>query len=134
MIKIEAKNAEKIETMLHEVNGKATAHCYTTYAEIAALVAEFENRLSKLLNKENRKGARYLCISGEALPKAYKHGRAITAVTIEARSTGFFLIAAMRIDRFNRQTIRRHDLILTKEQSDMAIARFMAKYVIRSLR
>jgi len=45
-IKITQANAQKIEAVLREINLKSTAHTYTRFDQIEALVEDAESRLT----------------------------------------------------------------------------------------
>ena len=57
-IKITADNKTTIESALHDVNGRATAHAYTEFDELAYMVKAAEKKLEGLgIPKNMRKGA-----------------------------------------------------------------------------
>lgn len=87
-------NAEAIEFALTAVNGRATAHCYTTFGEIRDEAERAERKLSDLLEaKSKRVGARYISQSGGKVASSYRHSRAITRVTLKRGAKGWYLEA-----------------------------------------
>jgi len=52
-IKITQANAQKIEAVLREINLKSTAHTYTRFDQIEALIVDAESRLTSLLKAKN---------------------------------------------------------------------------------
>jgi len=95
-IKITQSNAKKIETALREINLKSTAHTYTNFDEIEALIVDAETRLVNLLGaKKNFAGAIFDAISGYAVGNAYKYSREATRVTLTRKLTGWYLVDAV---------------------------------------
>jgi len=124
MIKIAKENAKSIEKALGEVNGRATAHTFTTFSEIEKVAMNFEKSLSILLKKD-RNGAKFVAYSGESVSNSYDYGRKATKVTIEKRSTGFFLIDVS--SETIHQNGRKSELLLTPAQDLAAISLFKTK-------
>jgi hypothetical protein len=95
-IKITQANAQKIEAVLREINLKSTAHTYTSFDEIEALVVDAESRLINLLSaKKHFPGAIFDATSGFAVPNSYKYSRDATCVTLIRKPTGWFLTDAV---------------------------------------
>jgi hypothetical protein len=91
-IKITQSNAQKIESVLREVNQKSTAHTYVRFDQIEALVADAESLLIKLLSaKKHFPGAVFVATSGSAVANSYKYSRDATSVTLTRKSNGWFL-------------------------------------------
>ena len=91
-IKITLANARKIEAALREINLKSTAHTYTSFDQIEALVEDAETRLVKLLGaKKHFLGARFDAISGSAVPHSYTYSRDATSVTLTRKAGGWYL-------------------------------------------
>jgi len=93
-IKIALVNTHKIEAVLREVNQKSTAHTYTSFDQIEALVEDAESRLTNLLKaKKHFVGARFDAASGFAVGNSYKYSRIGTQVTLTRKPTGWYLTA-----------------------------------------
>jgi len=129
-IKVCEKNAFAIEAALRQANGKAVAHTFTTYAEIAKM-AEFAERIAYALlgTKAAAIGAKAIAQSGEKLPNAYKWTPIITSVTLEKKSTGWFLLSANSIEtHFGGKRVC---IFLTPAQKDMAISKFKLNFEVQ---
>ena len=95
-IKITQANAQKIEAELREINLKSTAHTYTRFDQIEALVEDAESRLTGLLkSKKHFTGAIFDAISGAAVKNAYKYSRDATRITLVRKAGGWYLIDAV---------------------------------------
>jgi len=95
-IKITQSNSKKIELALANENGKSTAHTYTQFVQIEALIVDAETRLVNLLGaKKNFAGALFDATSGYAVGNAYKYSRIGTQVTLTRKLTGWFLTAVV---------------------------------------
>ena len=91
-IKITQSNSKKIEAALREINLRSTAHTYTQFVQIEALVEDAETRLVNLLGaKKNFVGARFDAISGSAVPHSYTYSRDATRVTLMCKASGWYL-------------------------------------------
>ena len=128
-IKIIPKNAEAIEAALREVNGKAVAHAYTSYAEVAGLVSAAEKELAAVLYKKDWPGARWTETSGGKTANSYKYMRDATHVTIERRSSAWYVIEA-RHASIGTNGGGAGRLYLTPEQDEAAKARLAGLYWI----
>lgn len=129
-IKITADNAAAIEAALSAVNGKATAHTYTTAQEIIELAKRAESTLFNLLDrKADMKGAVMTATSGGSMPNSYKYSRTVTHVKMERRSADWWLVAVEAGSLFPNQ----HggiDMTLTKEQDARAIEVLRKQYYV----
>jgi len=95
-IKITQSNSKKIEAALREINLKSTAHTYTQFVQIEALIVDAETRLVNLLGaKKYFVGARFNATSGYAVGNAYKYSRDATCVTLTRKLTGWYLVDAV---------------------------------------
>jgi len=95
-IKITQANAQKIEAVLREINLKSTAHTYTRFDQIEALIVDAESRLTSLLKaKKHFTGAIFDAISGAAVKNAYKYSRDATRVTLVRKAGGWYLADAV---------------------------------------
>ena len=120
MIKITQANAQKIVAALAAVNGRATAHAYTEYHEIARAAEAAERRLEGLgIQKAARAGAVLWSVSGHSVPSAYKYSRQATGVRLERRATGWFFASASPVTIWKEGGAS--DLLLTEEQDARAV-------------
>ncbi len=91
-IKFDAANAEKINAILDEVNGKATDHTYKTFVE---MVADCNNQISRseslVGGKKYAIGIKIIIESGHSVSKSYKYTRIGTRITLECRASGWFI-------------------------------------------
>ena len=126
--RITEQNRAAIFHILAGVNGKATAHTFTTYQQIEQIAAAAEKQLIGLVgSQKSAVGARYKATSGEKVANAYKYTRAGTAIILERRSTGWFLVDAVFVTLYaNTGGDRR--LTLTAAQDARAVELFRAGY------
>lgn len=122
-IKVTKENAAAIEAALREANGKATAHTYTGYGQIAELAERAEENLLGLVAKKDAVGAKLYATSGEKVASSYRSQRNGTTVTLERRSTGWHLMEAKAVALF-QEGGKPGQLFLTEQQSDLAVERF----------
>ena len=95
-IKITQANAQKIEAVLREINLKSTAHTYTRFDQIEALIVDAESRLTSLLKaKKHFTGAVFEATSGLGVCNSYKYSREATCVTLVRKAGGWYLIDAV---------------------------------------
>ena len=95
-IKITQASTAKIEDALRAANLKSTAHTYTSFADIEALIVDAEKRLTNLLiAKKHFPGAVFVATSGGAVPNAYKYSRDATSVTLMRKAGGWYLVEAV---------------------------------------
>jgi len=134
-IKIIDKNSDAIEATLAEANGRASRHAFTSYAEVKALATAAERRLNAMgIPACRHTGARYVEMSGDAVPKSYArkgYSRAATMVCIVRRPSGWFMEWA------DKTTVWQEgggpaSLVLTSEQSDEAVCNLKSTYCIAS--
>ena len=132
-IKIIENNQDAIEKALAETNGKATAHAFTSYAEVKALATAAERRLTALgIPACRHAGAWYVETSGDAVPKSYArkgYSRAVTTVCVVRRPSGWFMEWA------DKTTVWQEgggpaSLVLTPEQSGEAVGNLKSTYCI----
>lgn len=100
-IKINKVNAEKIESALKDVNGRAYKHAYTDLEEVEAIVARAEKMLADLkLMKKHHVGAQIESVSGADMCNAYAkkcYTRPATRVRIVRRASGWFLADVQKV-------------------------------------
>ena len=127
-VKISEKNTPMIEAILANANGAATAHTYTSADEIIKLATLAENKVVGLLGSQKAAaGTLAFSKSGSAVLNAYRHTRTGTVVTLERRSTGWFLTDAVKCILYKEggYDIK---LRLTVEQDTQAIAVLHRQY------
>ena len=132
-IKLTPQNAQAIVDCLKEANGRAHDHAYTSETELFYLAEHAEKELERLgLPKAMRTGATYHETSGDSVSNSYARkcfSRAATSVSLERRSTGWFLISAGRTDIYQKGGGEGR-LRLTLAQSDEAVRRFRSQYSV----
>ncbi len=134
-IKITTDNAAAIEAALKAVNGKALQHAYAVAYEIEGLAEDAEKQLESLgLPKSGRVGASWTQTSGGKVSNSYAkkcHSRTATAVRLERRSTGWFLIEAKKVE-VGQSGGGAGLLTLTQAQADDATRRFRARFAVKA--
>jgi hypothetical protein len=126
--RITEQNKDAIVAILAAVNGKSTAHTFTTYNEIEQIAAQAEKQVIDLVGSQKAAvGAVFKVTSGEKVPNAYKYSRDGTQVTIERRSTGWFLVDARHAALYASGGGAGR-LTLTAEQDARAVELFRAGY------
>ena len=98
-IKFHVKNAEKINVILDVTNGKATDHTYKTFTDMVTACNSEISRAENLVGgKKFAIGIRVIVESGYSVKSAYKYTRIGTSVTLECRSSGWFITDITRAD------------------------------------
>ena len=129
-IKITDDNKNAIIAALAEVNGKATAHVFTGYHQIAKIRDFGETELERLsIPQSKRAGAKVVRQSGEILPMAYKSAAQSTLVHIERRSSAWYLVNVERSPLYPRSKPKRN-LILTADQDGRAVEALRRNYAV----
>lgn len=130
-IKITTESTAAIDAVLSAVNSHATAHRYTTAAEIVAIADAAEKRLEALgVAKKYRAGAVVAATSGDSVPNSYKFARTATAVRLERRSAAWYLTAAKEMPIYKNGG-GPDLLLLTQEQDAIAVAALRKGYCIQ---
>ena len=130
-IKITETNAEAINAAIAEVEGRASSRtCNFDDCQRAVWLAEKHPALH-LLPKKDHVGTRASYQQGVSLPNSYKYRAEATALRIERRSTGWFLIGVHRGDCSNNQP-EKVFVSLSKAQADEATRRFAAQFSVRA--
>jgi hypothetical protein len=97
-IKFDVKNAEKVNAILSDVNGKAVDHTFGSFGDIV----KGDDRTKKAENlvggKKFAVGIKIIVESGHSVKSAYKYSRIGTQVTLECRSSGWFITDITRAD------------------------------------
>ena len=131
-IKITQSNAKKIETALREINLKSTAHTYTQFVQIEALIVDAETRLVNLLGaKKNFAGALFDATSGYAVGNAYKYSREATRVTLTRKAGGWYLVDVVSTVIY--RDAGKKSLKLTCDQDAIVYKKMRENYSIQSL-
>jgi hypothetical protein len=129
-IKITEKNSAAIVAILASVNGKAELHAWTTFDDIDYLARVAEVRLLDLVGSQKAAaGAEFRATSGAKVANSYKYSRSGTAVTLERRSTGWFLVYAAEQTLYPN-TGGERKLTLTAAQDAKAIEVLRSSYLI----
>ena len=131
-IKITQANAQKIEAVLREINLKSTAHTYTRFDQIEALIVDAESRLTSLLKaKKHFTGAVFEATSGLGVCNSYKYSRDATCVTLVRKAGGWYLIDA--ISAVIYQAEGKKILRLTESQDAIVYKKARTNYSLQSL-
>lgn len=127
---INADNATALEAALAAVNGKSTAHTYTSAHELLTLAKRAEHALDNLgLTKLERVGAVYTAQSGDSVATAYKHPRTATGVTLQRKAAGWVLVKVEPVTLWTAAG-KRGALCLTPAQDVHAQRRARAWYTV----
>ena len=130
--KITQANAQKIEAVLREINLKSTAHTYTRFDQIEALIVDAESRLTSLLKaKKHFTGAVFEATSGFGVCNSYKYSREATCVTLVRKAGGWYLIDA--ISAVIYQAEGKKTLRLTESQDAIVYKKVRTNYSLQSL-
>ena len=130
-IKITDTNREAITAALAAANGKATAHTFTSAAEIIAAANDAEAQIAALgIPKNERAGATARASSGGKLPNAYKYTRVTTRITITRGASAWFLTEITTADTWDKKGGGTY-LKVTAEQDATAIEKFRASYSVQ---
>lgn len=128
-IKITQANKVAITAALRSANGTAAAHTVTDYSIVEMIAAKYEEKLLALVGTKARAaGAMVTYVSGDALPKAYDYGRIVSHLTLERRSSAWFLTNATT--RTAHTEFGAERLILSKTQDEAAVSIFRRKYQV----
>jgi hypothetical protein len=125
----EDASQDPVEAALLAVNGKATAHTFTTYNALVDASQWAEKQLNTLgIPKGQRTGARLMALSGEAVPNAYKYSRQGTYILMERRAAGWYLTEVEASTIYKEGGFRR--VALTQAQDTVAVQKFRSAYAI----
>lgn len=90
---------EKIFDALEAVNGKATAHTYTTAEEIRLVAKMAESQLEASgVPLADRSGCEIIATSGDAVANRYRHKRNATRVTLKRGSGAWYITEIVGVD------------------------------------
>lgn len=124
-IKIVPENQAAIRDALKAINGRAEQHTFTSYGEIEACAEEGERQLRSFgVTKANCAGARFIAESGSKLPNKYNHKAIGTRITLERRSSLWYLAEIHSYDLWPNHSPKRR-LQVTQEQADEATRRLL---------
>jgi hypothetical protein len=128
-IKFAKINADKINAILTEVNGKASDHTYRSFnnfsADAEAVIWKIENLLG---GKKYCPGAKFSIESGNSVPSAYKYTRIGTRVEFECRASGWFVTEIKRADIWSKGGESK--IMLTPAHHDRAVNVLKSGYFI----
>jgi len=125
----EESSKDAAEVALNAVNGKATAHTFTTYNALVDAAQWAEKQLNVLgIPKGQRKGAKLVALSGEAVPNAYKYQRQGTYLIMERRAAGWYLTEVEASTIYKEGGFRR--VALTQAQDTVAVQKFRSAYAV----
>ena len=128
-IKFTAANADKINAILTEVNGKASDHTYCKFTDFESDAENVISRVEKLLGgKKHCVGAKFSIESGGSVPSAYKYTRIGTRISFECRASGWFVIEVKRTDIWAEGGDSR--IVLTPAHHDRAVNVLKSGYVV----
>jgi hypothetical protein len=128
-IKLVKDNEVAIVAALHAANGKATAHAYTSFAEIERIAAIAESKLETLLGgKANWTGVIVNDRSGSELPNTYKYSRSCTALRLVRKTTGWFIDSLASVTAYKEAG--KTSITLTQAQDTLAIERLRKHYTV----
>lgn len=131
-IKIVEKNAAKIEAALELINGKATAHTYTTFAEVLSQAVLAEHKREKIfLLKKDAAGLQAQAISGDTMPVCYTYGRKATRLKIERNATGAWFVIEIVATSIFPSGGYDAQLHLTPQQNICAMKGLQNQYVVK---
>ncbi len=128
-LKVCQENKAAIDAALKSANGKAKTHTYTEFDDIESIANRYEKIVAELVGAKSRAvGAKVSDQSGAELPNAYKYRREVTVVTLERRSTGWFLINAACVTGY--KDAGKSHLYLTPAQDEAAHAQLRKLYTV----
>ena len=127
-IKITEDKVNDLQSILDFVNGKSVTHVCRSASILIQYAKDAESKMAKLgIPKKNRRGAKFIAVSGNALPNAYKYAVNRTTIQIERRSSDWYLINATKKEHYPTMTpVER--LYLTEEQDKKAISKLREQY------
>jgi hypothetical protein len=130
-LKIIDGNEAAIAELLVSVNGRASQHTFAV-TEIFGIASDAENAALALLgSKKAIVGAQAVMRSGGAVPNAYKYARQLNFMTIERRSSCWWIIALDNRES-HEQAEGRLRLNLTAAQAESAVVRFKTGFGVRT--
>jgi hypothetical protein len=129
-IKIITENLVPIQIALNAANGNSKAHTLCRSADVLDVANDAERRLTALVgSKKHMVGCKATYRSGEALPNAYKYPRHTTRLSIERRSSGWYLTEVVTFSEW--RSAGGLSLFLTQEQDAIVIKKARSNYGIQ---
>jgi len=129
-IKIITENLVPIQIALNAANGNSKAHTLCRSADVLDVANDAERRLTALVgSKKHMVGGKATYRSGEALPNAYKYPRHTTRLSIERRSSGWYLTEVVTFSEW--RSAGGLSLFLTQEQDAIVIKKARSNYGIQ---
>ena len=124
---------EKLTKALEAVNGRAHAHTADCYDVVRAAIDAEKNLDTLKILKRDRKGARFVFVSGDSVPNAYSNKawwRAATIVELVrgAQAGTWFAVDIQRTEIDSRGGS--YTTYLTPQQADLAMARFRQQFEV----
>lgn len=131
-IKICENNKHSINQILGSVNGQAIEHAFATFEDIQEVVKTVEAlALQKVALRKNLPGTKATITSGLKRPKFCAYRRLATCVTIEHRTSGWYL-ARVRQAFIYANGGGQARLSFSSKQDEVAVALFRSGYECRS--
>ncbi len=128
-IKFTATNAEKINAILADVNGRAVDHTYKTFQDmVTACNSEISRAESLVGGKKYAIGIKIIVESGHSVKSAYKYTRIGTQVTLECRASGWFVTDIRRADIWQKGGTS--TILMTSAHHDRALAVLKSGYFV----
>jgi len=130
-MKINIKDALKVQSALSAANGTARTHTYTLATDVIGLARlADEARIRLRLTKKDAIGMRCEYTSGDPVATAYKYGRIVTRVTLQYCRTGWFLVACVRDDCHGTTGGDHESITLTASNDQAAVAKLRSQYTV----
>lgn len=128
-LKITEANRAALAAVLAEVNGKASSHTFTTFEHLYLLANDAECKLhfGFEIPATRRAGASLYAVSGEPVAARYRSGRAGTAVTLERKPSGWYLVGCAAVTLYPDHGGKRV-LTLTPAQDEEIVRRVRQGY------
>lgn len=128
-MKITEENKSFIQQELERVNGKASQSVMSS-AEVVSHADKAEARLLGLIGfKKHAAGATFTARSGSPVSQAYRYSRTATAIKMERRNSGWWLINISRC-QLNAYQGGETSISITRAQDLVSVALLRAKYSI----
>jgi hypothetical protein len=130
-IKINKDNADKIESALAAVNGKAVQFTIRSASEVIAAAELIDARLA-MLPKKDRVGASGGYIGAGPSAKAYKYRAVTTSLLIKRFASGWFMISAARSDVYPGDNTPSIFITITPTQCEQIKARSVVGFHVQT--
>lgn len=127
-IKFDIKNAEKINSILSDINGKAVDHTFRSFRDIFNGDDQTKKAENLVGGKKHAVGVKVILESGHAVKSAYKYTRIGTQITLECRASGWFITNICRTDIWAKGGDNR--IIMTPSHDEQAIRVLKREYFV----